>query len=77
MAEIIKFPYKHSNEIVLENIHEMIDELPTDDKITGFMIIVTTENNNILTCYDNKESSKSIGALEILKNSIIKDMDFD
>lgn len=74
MAEIIKFPYKHSNEIVLENIHEMIDEFPTDDKITGFMIIVTTENNNILTCYDNQESSKTIGALEILKHNIIENM---
>lgn len=77
MAEIIKFPYKHSNEIVLENIHEMIDEFPTDDKITGFMIIVTTENKNILTCYDNQESVKTLGALEILKNNIIENMNFD
>lgn len=77
MADIIKFPYRHANEIVLDNIHEMIDELPTNDKITGFMIIVTTENNNILTCYDNQESVKSIGALEILKNNIIENMNFD
>lgn len=75
MVEIIKFPYVHTNNINLESIHEMIDEFPTDDPITGFMIIVTTENKNILTCYDNKESVKSLGALEILKHNILQNMD--
>ncbi len=75
MADIIKFPYVHTDNIGLENIHEMIDEFPTDDPITGFMIIVTTESKNILTCYDNKESVKTLGALEVLKHNILNNMD--
>lgn len=75
MADIIKFPYVHSDNITLNNIHEMIDDFPTDDPITGFMIIVTTESKNILTCYDNQESVKSLGALEVLKHNILNNMD--
>ena len=74
MAEIIKFPYTHVDNITLENIHEMIDDIPTDDEITGFMIIVTTKNKNILTCWDSQKSVESLGALEILKNNIINNM---
>ena len=74
MAEIIKFPYTHVDNLTLDNIHEMIDDIPTDDEITGFMIVVTTKSNQILTCYDNQESVKSLGALEILKANIINNM---
>lgn len=75
MTEIIKFPYTHANKITLETIHEMVDDFPSDDDINGCMIIVTTENKNILTCYDNKESVKSLGALEVLKHNILNNMD--
>lgn len=75
MDNIIKFPYTHANKITLETIHEMVDDFPSDDEITGCMIIVTTENKNILTCYDNKESVKTLGALEVLKHNILNNMD--
>lgn len=75
MNNIIKFPYTHVDKMTLETIHEMVDDFPSDDEITGCMIIVTTKNKNILTCYDTKESVKAIGALEVLKNNIMKNMD--
>lgn len=75
MGEIIKFPYTHVDKMTLETIHEMVDDFPTDDEITGCMIIVTTKNKNILTCYDTQESVKSLGALEVLKHNILNNMD--
>ena len=75
MADVIKFPYTHVDKMTLGTIHEMVDDFPSDDEITGCMIIVTTKNGNILTCYDNQESVKSIGALEVLKHNILKNMD--
>lgn len=75
MTDIIKFPYTHVDKMTLETIHEMVDDFPSDDEITGCMIIVTTKNKNILTCYDNQESVKSLGALEVLKHNILKNMD--
>lgn len=75
MADVIKFPYTHVDYMTLGTIHEMVDNFPSDDEITGCMIIVTTKNGNILTCYDNQESVKSIGALEVLKHNILKNMD--
>lgn len=75
MADIIKFPYTHVDEMTLDTIHEMVDDFPSNDEINGCMIIVTTKNGNILTCYDNQESVKSLGALEVLKHNILKNMD--
>ena len=75
MNNIIKFPYTHASNINLNTIHEMVDDFPSDDEITGCMIIVTTKNKNILTCYDTQESVKAIGALEVLKHNILKNMD--
>lgn len=74
MAKIIKFPYTHVDKMTLETIHEMIDDFPSDDEITGVMIIVTTKNQQILTCYDNQEVVKSLGALEVLKSNMINNM---
>lgn len=74
MADIIKFPYVHSDNIALNNIHEMIDDFPSSEKITDFMIVVTTESGQIYTGYDGKQSLKCVGVLEVLKNNILHNM---
>lgn len=75
MAKIIKFPYTHVDKMTLETIHEMVDDFPTDDEITACMIIVTTKNKNVLTCYDTQKCVESLGALEVLKHNILNNMD--
>lgn len=75
MDNIIKFPYKHVDHVTLENIHEMIDDFPGNEKITDFMIVVTTESGQIYTGYDGKQSLKCVGVLEVLKNNILHRMD--
>lgn len=78
MADIIKFPYAHANDITIENIHEMVDCLPTiNEQINTFMLIVTTESGQIYTGYDGKQALKCVGALEVLKNNILHGMDMD